>query len=139
MAPCSKGRVRFIPSAWDVPQNAGGTAWGTNSRYVVCAVYVDSKTVELKMVLGRAPDAWADLVWDRAATAPFMQGRKRRPRQWVRPFQVNSGIEVEGLADADGEEIGGQIFQWLRDEMTKPRFKDAVAVMSDLLVKLGKK
>ena len=138
MAPCNKRWIRFLPRAWDVPQNAGGTAWGTNSRYVLCVVGIEPKGVELRIVVGRAPEQWAHLVLESAGTSPFNHDRKRRPGQRIKLFQVSSSIDVEGLEDADGERIGEKIFEWVREEMTKPKFKEAVVVVGDLLKKLGK-
>ena len=138
MAPCGKGRVRFIPRQWDVPENSGGTAWGTNSRYVLCEVIFWSKTVELHICVGKAPDVWADAVWNRAATPPFKQEWRRRPRHWVKPYKAKSNIRIKDLADTDGEEVGRQVFDWLQGELQIERFKNAVAEMSGLLSELRK-
>lgn len=136
MGPSGKGRVRFVPRAWDVPENSGGTGWGPNSPIVLCELTLWARTIELQIVLGRAPDAWADLVWERAATAPFKQEWKQRPRMWVKPFKARSSIVVASLADVDGDEGGRLGFEWVRDEMNKPPFKEAVRVIAEYLKKL---
>lgn len=131
-----KGWVRFLPFAWDVPANRGGTAWGSNSRYLLCEVSLWGKKAELQITVGRAPEAWADLVWDRAAAAPFRQEWKKRPVHFIKPYKARSDITVEDLAGLDEEEIGNRLLDWLGDELVKPRFKESVAVFEELLARL---
>ena len=131
-----KGRVRFVPKEWDVPQNSGGTAWGPNSRVVLCEISFWTKNVELQITVGRAPNIWADKVWARAATSPFKQEWKKRPAQYVKPFKARSDISVETFADADPDQIKATLSEWVRRELQASRFREAVKVMSDLLQEL---
>ena len=82
--PNNKGYIRFLPTEWNVPQNAGGTAWGPNSRIVLCEINFWTKNAELHITVGRAPDEWADKVWERAKSAPFKQEWKS-----VRPSSLS--------------------------------------------------
>jgi hypothetical protein len=68
-----KGWIRFLPLAWDVPNNRGGKAWGGVGRFLLCEVSLWAKKAELQITVGRAPSDWADKVWQRAASAPFKQ------------------------------------------------------------------
>ena len=129
----NKGWVRFLPKEWNVPQNSGGTAWGSNSRIVLCEISFWTKNVELQITVGRAPDVWADKVWARAASSPFKQEWKKRPAQYVKPFKARSDIPVEMLADVDPDQIKITLGDWVRKELQAQRFREAVKVMSDLL------
>ena len=131
-----KGYVRFLPKEWDVPENSGGTGWGPNSRYLLCEVCLWTKKVELQITAGKAPDAWADLVWQRAAHAPFRQEWKVRPEKYVKPYKSKSDITVERLADLDEEEMANRLVDWLKDELAKDKFKEAVRVLAEFLPQL---
>ncbi len=136
MAPLNKGYARFLPKEWDVPQNSGGTAWGPDSRYVAFEVMFWTKKVELHMTVAKAPDDWADHVWERAASAPFKQEWKKRPAQYIKPFKAKSDIAVTALADMEADEIRNQLEDWLRGELQKPRYRQAVEAMQELLTDL---
>jgi hypothetical protein len=129
----NKGYVRFVPKEWDVPQNAGGTAWGPNSRFVVCEVNFWTKKAELHITVGKAPEHWADRIWARAATAPFKQEWKKRPAQYIKPFKAKSEILVESLVDVSPEDIRGTLLDWIRAETRKKEYQEAVIVMRYLL------
>jgi hypothetical protein len=73
MGPCNKGWIRFVPRRWDVARNRNGSGWGPDSPVILCEICLWAKTVELQVTAGRAPDAWADLLWKRAERAPFKQ------------------------------------------------------------------
>lgn len=135
MAPCRKGLIRFLPKEWDLPQNSGGTAWGPNSRYVVCEITLWPRIVELHVTLGKAPEAWADKVWARAASAPFARESKQRPKHWVKIHKARSTFKKVDFQDAD-DEFWGQIVEWVQSEVQKPAFKQGVEVMRQLLVEL---
>jgi hypothetical protein len=132
-----KGWVRFIPVAWDLPTNRGGTAWGAASRYLLCEVGLWSKTAELHITIGRAPAAWADKVWGRAADPPFKQEYKKRPTAFVKPYKAKSDISLSNLDGMTEEEIGDVLLNWLKLEMQKPPFKQAVQVLGALLPELS--
>jgi hypothetical protein len=135
----NKGYVRFIPSEWNVPQNGGGTAWGPNSRIVLCEISFWTKTAELQIAIGDAPDAWADKVWERAATKPFKQEWKKRPRRYVKPFKAKSDIVVATLADAGPDVFEADLSEWIRKELQSERFREAVEVMRVLMGELPAK
>ncbi len=137
LGPQNKGWVRFLPREWDIPQNSGGTAWGPNSRILVCEVGFWSKKAELHITLGKAPDHWADQVWARAANPPFRQEWRNRPAQYVKPYKAKSEIVVRDLADATPEEIRRMLLDWIGTELRKEQFREAVSVLRDLLLQLG--
>lgn len=131
-----KGWVRFLPTAWDVPANRGGTAWGENSRYLLCEVGFWTKNAELHVTIGRAPESWADLVWGRAATTPFRQEWKKRPAHFIKPYKAKSDVAIDSLAGMDEDEISSRLLDWLRGELQKPRFQEAVEALVTLLSQL---
>ena len=128
-----KGYIRFIPKAWDLPQNTGGTAWGPDGRYLVCEVNLWAKKAELHMTAAKAPEDWADRVWARAADAPFRQEWKARPKQYIKPFKAKSDIAVESLLELNDEETGSRLLGWLEEEFAKEKFGQAVEAFTELL------
>ncbi len=136
LATQNKGWIRFIPAAWNVPQNRGGTAWGQNSRYVVCEVAFWTKTVELHITVGKAPSDWADLVWERAAEPPFKQEWKKRPTQYIKPYKSRSEIRIETLADLAPDDARAKLSEWIEGELAKEKFKEAVGEIEKLLPSL---
>jgi hypothetical protein len=128
----NKGYVRFVPREWDVPQNRGGTGWGPGSRYLLCEVNFWNK-VELQITCAKAPEAWADSVWKRAADPPFKQEWKKRPAQYVKPYKSRSTMDPEALADMPPEDARIQLHDWLKTEVSKPNFRKAVEVLRDML------
>ena len=135
----NKGIIKFIPKEWDVPQNQGGTAWGPNSRIVVCEITFWTKNVELQITVGEAPDAWADKVWERASSRPFKQEWKKRPEKFVKPFKAKSEIAVAVLGDSDTDAVETNLADWIKKELYSERFKEAVEVMRALLGELPAK
>lgn len=132
----NKGYVRFVPKEWNVSQNQGGTGWGPGSRYLVCEVSFWTKKAELQITCAKAPDAWADKVWARAEDPPFKQGWKKRPAQYVKPYKAQSTFAPESLADMPDEDATIQLRDWLKGELAKRAFKDAVKVLADMLCDL---
>jgi hypothetical protein len=128
----NKGYVRFVPREWDVPQNRGGTGWGPDSRYLLCEINFWNK-VELQVTCAKAPEAWADKVWARAAEPPFKQDWKKRPAQYVKPYKARSTMDIESLADMPAEDARIQLHDWLKVELAKPSFRKAVEILSDML------
>lgn len=129
----NKGWVRFLPKEWDVSQNRGGTAWGPNSRFVLCEISFWTKNVELQITIGKAPYIWVEKVWARAKSRPFRQEWKKRPAQYVKPFKAKSDIVVKNLVDAEPDQIKVALNDWVRKELQAPLFREAVKVMSNLL------
>jgi hypothetical protein len=119
-----------------LPPTAGGTAWGPNSRYVLCEVNFWTKRAELHIVTGKAPDDWADRVWARAAVAPFKQEWKKRPEQYLKPYKARSDIAVDEIVDADPVDVKSRLLDWIREELRKDGVQQAVVVMRDLLLEL---
>jgi hypothetical protein len=132
----NKGRVRFLPKQWDVPQNDGGTAWGTPSRYLLCELSLWTKKVELHITSGRAPEAWAQKLWVRAAEPPFKQEWKTRPQYFIKPYKAKSNIAVESLADMAADDAARKIADWLAAELKQTTFVQAVENLADLLPEL---
>jgi hypothetical protein len=130
-----KGWIRFLPRAWDVASNEGGKAWGGRGRFLLCEVSLWAKKAELHITIGRAPADWADKVWARAASAPFKQEWKKRPTSFVKPYKVKSNL---ALSDFEGreDEMGTELFGWVRSELEKPQFKAAVEALAKLLPEL---
>lgn len=135
MVPLSKGVVRFVPKDWDVPQNGGGTHWGPNSRYVACELNFWPKTVELQITIAKGPDDWVDRVWERAASLPFNKEGKQRARTLVKPYKARSEFRTEDLAGIEAN-VASAIFDWMRGELQKPQFKEAVEIIRGFLLEL---
>jgi hypothetical protein len=133
MCASNKGTVRFLPKEWDVPQNTGGTAWGKNSRFLFCAVTFWTRNIELHVTVAKAPEDWADRVWERAAVAPLKQEWKKRPRKYIKTYKARSDIPVESLSDTDPEDLRTRLRDWITDELKKPKFREVITVFVDLL------
>lgn len=131
-----KGLVRFTPKDWVVSKNSGGIAWGSNSRYLLCEFSLVGKNAELHICSGRAPDDWADKLWARSAESPFHQEWKKRPSQFIKPYKAKSNISIATLADMDKDDAATRLIDWLRPELTKPKFLEAVGVLKELLNEL---
>ncbi|MBN8197818.1 MULTISPECIES: PDDEXK-like family protein [Thalassospira] len=136
LAPNHKGLVRFLPKAWDIPENSGGTAWGTNSRYLLCEVTFWTKNAELHITIGRAPDSWADKVWDRASMPPFKQEWKKRPTSFIKPYKSRSSFRVENLLDEEEEDIKSKFLAWISKELKRDKFLEAVEELKNMLNEL---
>jgi hypothetical protein len=102
----------------------------------LCEVGLWGKTAELHITVGRAPAAWADKVWSRAAHPPFKQEWKKRPGSFVKPYKAKSDISLSNFEGMEEEEIGDILLSWLKLEMQKPSFKEAVQVLGALLGEL---
>lgn len=129
----NKGYVRFMPPEWEIPENAGGDAWGKTGRFIVVEVYLWASKVELHIAVGRAPGDWADRIWSRAATAPFKQEYRKRPSQYFKIYRSKSDILIENLPDEVPEDARARLLDWLQAELQKPKFKDAVVAVHELL------
>lgn len=128
-----KGYVRFLPPEWAIAENSGGDAWGKDGRFIVGEIYLWASKVELHIAVGRAPADWADRIWSRAAVAPFKQEYRKRPSQYFKIYRSKSDIPIESLADAEPEEARSRLLEWLQAELEKPKFKDAVVAVHNLL------
>jgi hypothetical protein len=132
----NKGYIRFLPKAWDTSENADGTAWGPNSRYLVIEVVLWTKTVELNIISGRAPDAWADKLWQRMASAPFKQDWKMRPQHYIKPYKRKSEIKTSDFLNMAPSDAASQIVSWIEEQMQKAEFKEAVSELEQLLAQM---
>jgi hypothetical protein len=132
-----KGYVRFLPSAWDVPCNSGGAAWGSNSRYLVIELNLWTKYVELHVTSGKAPEDFADRLWQRMASAPFKQEWKKRPQQFIKPYKSKSNIPVKDVGDLVPSDVADNIVEWLETELKLPQFCEVVKVLEHLLFELS--
>jgi hypothetical protein len=131
-----KRYVRFVPKAWDMSNNNGGTAWGPNSRFLLCEVVFWTEKVELHITAGRTPEDWANRLWKRADHEPFRQEWKKQPTAFIKPFKAKSDIAVDPLGELDDEEAGARVLDWVRQELAKDKFKKAVDILTDLLKEL---
>lgn len=129
----NKGYVRFLPPEWAIPEHAGGDAWGKTGRFIVVEVYLWTSKVELHIAVGRAPGDWPDRIWSRAATAPFKQEYKKRPSQYFKIYRSKSDIPIETLQDEEPENARARLRDWLQAELQKPKFKEAVVAVHNLL------
>ena len=129
----SKGWIRYVPNAWDVPQNKGNTGWGSVSRFLICEICLWNRKAELHMTVGRAPDSWAELVWQNASKPPFKQEQKKRPTAYIKPFKEKSDISLESLFAMEPEDMGTELYDWLVSVMQKPEYKQAVDKLAELL------
>lgn len=134
----NKGYVRFIPVEWDIPKNIGGSAWGPNGRFLVCEVTLWGKQVELHITSGKAPNAWADSLWEHMAAEPFKREWKKRPVQYIKPYKAKSNIKVNDLIELGDDETGNILMAWLEEEIDKRKFKQAVAILAKHLQELEK-
>ena len=128
-----KNIVRFFPKEWNTPRNLSGSAWGENSPYVLCEVALFTKTIELHIVTGDAPENLADMIWERAAEPPFTQYFKTRPIRYIKPYKVRSNIVVSQLAEVDIESAEETFMAWLKSELESQNFRDAVGAIRELL------
>lgn len=131
-----KGWVRFLPKEWSIPANQGGTGWGSSSPFVLCEICFWTKQVELQITVGAAPDEWVDRIWERAASHPFKQEYKKRARKYVKPYKSRSKIPVINMIEEDPDELRARLHEWLKEELAKPSFREAVDVMRKFLDQL---
>jgi hypothetical protein len=88
------------------------------------------------MTAGRAPEKWADTLWERMAKPPFNQEWKNRPNAFIKPYKAKSDIKIENLVELGDDETAGRLLAWLEVEFAKDRFKEARAELADLLSEL---
>lgn len=138
MEPCNKGYVRFIPDEWAVAANSGGSAWGGAGRYLLCEVSLWSKTAVLTIVVGQAPEDWAQKVWDHALQKrpPFSPTKQKRPKHYAKVFASASDISIEKLRGLEEAKISTKLMTWLARELAGRNFKEAVAELTEFLPNL---
>ena len=59
-----------------------------------------------------------------------------RPKQYVKPFKAKSDIAVESLLELDDEETSSRLLAWLKVELSKEKFNQAVDIFTELLSEL---
>lgn len=132
----SKGLIRFYPKQWSIEANFGGPAWGKNSPFLLCEISLYTKRIQLHIVSGDAPDAWADQLWDRAADTPFKQDFKQRPKRFIKPYKTRSTMTVDDLFDMDPDETKDRLLGWLKKELGRQKFIEAVAILEEMIKKI---
>jgi hypothetical protein len=102
----------------------------------VIEVVLWTKTVELNIISGRAPDAWADKLWQRMASAPFKQDWKMRPQHYIKPYKRKSEIKTSDFLNMAPSDAASQIVSWIEEQMQKAEFKEAVSELEQLLAQM---
>jgi hypothetical protein len=136
MSRSGKGRLRFLPVAWETKSNSGGRAWGEDSHYMVLELDLYTKTVELNAVAGDAPEDWTDLVWKHCANPPLQRSQKAKPRRFLKAYRGRSMIHINGFPDHDLDAAEQQIFDWTAEHMKSENFRNAKEILTKLLEKL---
>jgi hypothetical protein len=138
---CNKGYIRFIPTVWNTPENRTGKAWGSSgSAYVLCEVGVSSRWPQLKMVEGKAPDAWRNELWAISSKPPFKKTQKRlkQPEMWMSFYSVkNSTVNLNDLELGQEEETAESVWKWVKSQLEDTDFQASVKIVADHLAKLN--
>lgn len=112
---CTKAYVRFVPIAWNTPQNRAGTAWGTEgSAYVLCEIVLKDDKPTLKIVVGGGPHEWRTAIFEKARggkNGPLTTTRKKSmPASWMSVYAQKLGpISDERDADEEAERIWKEV------------------------------
>ena len=136
MSRSGKGRIRFIPQEWATPKNAEGHAWGENGHYLLIELDFYTKTVELNIVAGDAPEDWTDAVWERCAKAPLQRSQKAKPRRFLKAYRGRSNIQISGMLELDIDTVEEEIFEWVTHHLESEKFKSARDLLSGFLIDL---
>lgn len=137
MSRSSKGRLRFVPIAWDTESNSKGRAWGENSHYMVLELDFYTKTVELNVVAGDAPEDWTDLVWEQCANPPLQRSQNAKPRRFLKAYRGKSATRINGVPNLDLDAAEQRIFDWIVEHMKSGSFREAKDILTQLIAKLS--
>ena len=137
---CAKHYVRFLPEAWKTAENLKGKAWGNSgSACVLCEISLGSRWPLLKMVEGKAPDAWRNDLWDISLKPPFKKTQKRvkKPEMWMSFFSVKSTkINLKDVELGQEDEMAEQVWDWVKTQIAEKDFADSVNAVAGHLQKL---
>jgi hypothetical protein len=137
---CGKGYVRFLPEAWKTATNLEGKAWGTNgSAFVLCEISLWSQWPLLKMVEGKAPEAWRGELWDISLKPPFKRTHKRgrKPEKFMTFYSVkNPKINLKDLELGHEDEIADRVWDWVKGQLVEKDFAESVNAVAAHLAKL---
>lgn len=131
----TKGFIRFLPEAWDTPTNRKGNAWGLNtaSAFVLCELSVWSRCPLLKMVEGKAPDAWRTKLWQISLQPPFKKTQKRvkKPEMWMSFYSVkNSKINLDDLELGQEDEMAEKVWNWVKQQLADENWNESIKAVA---------
>lgn len=140
MTVCTKTYIRFVPKAWDQPGNKHGQAWAGSNRTILFELMLREGRPELRVVTGRAPEAWIEPIWSLAARAPFRrQGRGARPRVWYILHAVAGNridlVEVGGLQDSGA--LAEKVFSWAINTFQSDECQQIIGIIATHLPRLN--
>lgn len=132
--PSTKAFIRFIPRSWNHPGNVHGSGWAGSTRTVLFELNLSGKRPYLYMISGKAPEAWIEAVWQRAATEPFRRPKRAtRPQTWCTLHSAGqSKITLDDDA-FDPADIAQKIFDWTRAAYLDADTQQAVQIISESL------
>ena len=137
MESCSKSCLRFIPRAWDHPGNTHGDAWAGTNRTILFELSLSAKRPYLVIISGKAPDAWIEPLWQRAAHPPFKKMKRvMRPQMWCTLHiagKNNISLSDEAMDDPNG--VAQRIFEFAVEWLQSP---DTQAVIRIIMAELPK-
>lgn len=134
MEASSKSYIRFIPKSWNHPGNVHGSGWAGCIRTVLFEMNLTSKRPYLYMIAGKAPSAWIEPLWQRAATAPFQRPKRAsRPQTWCTLHTTSqSKITLDGDV-FDPADIAQKVFEWTRAAYLDPGTQEAIRLVADTM------
>jgi hypothetical protein len=134
----SKSYIRFIPESWAHSGNSHGGAWAGTSRTIVFEMNLTGKRPYLSVISGKAPDAWIEPVWQRAASPPFRRPRRAvRPRMWCMLHTAEAPrISLEDEDVEDPPEIAQRIYEWAVSSFKALSTQEVIKIISAELPKL---
>ncbi len=131
----SKGFVRFIPEAWNIPDNLdspNGKGWA----FVMCELYLWGNFPVFKIFTGLVPnEKWMDNLWELSKKPPFTQHVKRtkKPAKWMSVYSKKAKLRMDDLLASDIDQATEKIGNWLKEQIEEPDFKEAVKVLKGMI------
>ncbi len=137
---CNKGYIRFMPMAWKTEENLQGKGWGNRgSAFVMCEFVVSGRWPVLKIVEGKAPEAWRSELWDIAQEPSFKKTQKRakQPEMWMTIYSVrNSVMNLNDLELGQEDEVAEKLWDWVKKQLRDHDFETSAARVAQHLAKL---
>ena len=91
-----------------------------------------------KVIIGNAPDAWAEKVWQRSKRPPFQQYKKssKRAANWISVYRLKSTVRVDDLESDEVEAVAEKAWKWIEKQLNDDNFKKTVKVVAELIEEL---
>lgn len=130
MRRCDRGNVRFVPQAWSVETNRGGSdAWGLHGPFVVCQIVLRTVKLgidaKLEIKVGKAPEPHRARIRERAAREPFkVQAGEDYFQIFATPTTILSGADSDSVA-------------WATKQILSDEFLEAVQAVGEILQAIG--